>query len=478
MNKSKIKKDIGIFWLRNDFRLIRNNGLFYASQNHEKICVVYFYKKNFLKNRQAQKWWLFKSLINFKNDLDKKNINLEIIECETYQEAFTEVLKQKNFSIYWNKVYEPDYLKFDLKISKILTSNNVPYKIFKGNILNETDEIKKSDKTPFKVFTPFWRVSEKFFLEKGFQKSENIKVKNKKIKFLNKLTEPETILPKKNWVKKFEIFWDPSEDSATKSIKYFIKNELLNYGENRDIPGIKGTSKISPYLVFGQIHVETIWEECQKIKNKGNGYRKYVNELGWREFSHSLINYFPDMLKGNLRKDFDHFPWQENEKYLIAWKEGMTGYPIVDAGMRELHKTGWMHNRVRMITASFLVKHLRIHWQEGEKYFRNCLLDFNEANNIAGWQWVAGCGADAAPYFRIFNPILQGERFDPMGEYVKKWIPELSNVPKKFIHKPWELNIDIKDFELGKSYPKPIVIHEEARNAALEAFKKIKKKSI
>ena len=156
----------------------------------------------------------------------------------------------------------------------------------------------------------------------------------------------------------------------------------------------------------------------------------------------------------------------------------MTGYPIIDAGMRELYKTGWMHNRVRMITASFLVKHLRIHWREGETYFRDCLLDFNEANNVAGWQWVAGCGADAAPYFRIFNPILQGERFDSLGNYVKKWIPELSDVPRKFIHKPWELDIKIKNFELGKTYPKPIVIHEEARNAALKAFQKIKKKTI
>ena len=263
---------------------------------------------------------------------------------------------------------------------------------------------------------------------------------------------------------------------AIKSVKNFIKNSLSKYGENRDIPGIEGTSKISPYLAFGQIHVETIWEECQTVQNKGQGYRKYINELGWREFSHSLINYFPEMLKGNLRKDFDSFPWQNNTKHLIAWKTGMTGYPIVDAGMRELFNTGWMHNRVRMITASFLVKHLRIHWQEGEKYFRDSLLDFNEANNVAGWQWVAGCGADAAPYFRIFNPILQGEKFDSKGEYVRKWVPELQDVPKEFIHKPWELTDKIKNFELGKTYPRPIVVHEEARKAALEAFQKIKKK--
>ena len=183
------------------------------------------------------------------------------------------------------------------------------------------------------------------------------------------------------------------------------------------------------------------------------------------------------MLRGNLKKEFDLFPWEDNPKHLSVWQKGITGYPIVDAGMRELRQTGWMHNRVRMITASFLVKHLRIHWKEGEKYFRDCLLDFNEASNVSGWQWVAGSGADAAPYFRIFNPILQGERFDPNGEYVKKWVPELLNIPKKFIHKPWELDINVKDFEIGKSYPKPIVNHETARNAALEAFQKIKKKT-
>ena len=364
---------------------------------------------------------------------------------------------------------------FDQKISNFLKLKNINFKIFKGNLLNESDEIRKSDNTPFKVFTPFWKTAEKFYLDKGFKKNEKIKPKNKKIKFLNQSIQSEAILPKKKWPKKFENFWKPSEEEAIKNIKNFIKNGLAGYGENRDIPGIHGTSKISPYLAFGQIHVETIWEECQAIQNKSRGYRKYINELGWREFSYSLINYFPEMLKGNLRKEFDHFPWQNNKKHLNAWKKGMTGYPIVDAGMRELYETGWMHNRVRMITASFLVKHLRINWTEGEKFFRDSLLDFNEANNVAGWQWVAGCGADAAPYFRIFNPILQGEKFDPEGNYVKKWVPEISNLPKEFLHKPWELDLSVKGFELGKTYPKPIVIHEEARNEALKAFKSLKK---
>ena len=473
-----MNKSIGVVWIRDDFRVMKNEALIHASKNHENVCVFYIYKKNSFQNRSAQKWWLLRSFQNFKNKLDQLNIALEVVEAESYNEVFKKIIKKKNFSIYWNKVYEPQFLSFDNKLSNSLKLKNITFKIFKGNLLNGSDEIKKSDNTPFKVFTPFWKTAEKFYLDKGFEKNEKLKSNKKKVKFLDYTIKIETILPKKKWYKKFENFWKPSEEEAIKKLKNFIENKLDEYGEMRDIPGIEGTSKISPHLAFGQIHVETIWKECQLIKNKNIGYRKYINELGWREFSHSLINYFPEMLKGNLRKDFDNFPWQNNAKHFSAWKNGMTGYPIVDAGMRELYETGWMHNRVRMITASFLVKHLRIHWQEGEKHFRDCLLDFNEANNIAGWQWVAGCGADAAPYFRIFNPILQGEKFDPKGDYVKKWIPELSVVPIELIHKPWEFNDKIKTFELGKTYPAPIVIHEKARNAALEAFKKIKKKII
>ena len=432
-------------------------------------------KKNFLKKREAQQWWLYKSLLNFKEKLNKININLEIVESETYQSIFEEIVKNKDISIYWNKIYEPSYLKFDKKLSNFFNSRNILFKVFKGNLLNESNEIKKNDNTPFKVFTPFWKNAEKFYLGKVFNKKTNIKPREKKINIFPVLFQIEKIKPKNKWIDKFDKYWNPSEEEAIKRLKFFLSNNLSEYGNSRDIPGIDGTSKVSPYLASGHIHVQTIWEECQKIKIKGNGYRKYINELGWREFSHSLINYFPEMLKGNLRKEFDKFPRVDNKKFFLAWKKGLTGYPIVDAGMRELYETGWMHNRVRMITASFLVKHLRIHWMHGEKHFRNCLLDFNEANNISGWQWVSGCGADAAPYFRIFNPILQGEKFDKKGAYVKKWVPELSKLPTTFIHKPWELEEKIKDFEIGINYPLPIVDHKAAREAALNAFQKIKK---
>ena len=283
---------------------------------------------------------------------------------------------------------------------------------------------------------------------------------------------------KKNWYKKFENYWNVSENDSKKILNNLIANKIKDYGTARDYPSIEGTSKLSPYIKHGQIHVNTIWNKCKEMKSKGIGYRKYINELGWREFSHSLINYFPEFLKGNYRKEFDRFPWVKNEKFLKAWKSGMTGYPIVDAGMRELYETGWMHNRIRMVVGSFLVKHLRINWTEGEKHFRNCLLDFNKANNVAQWQWVAGCGADAAPYFRIFNPVTQGKKFDPDGDYVRYFLPELASLPNKYLFNPWEAPKEVLESAgvvLGKNYPEPIVDLKISRDIALEAFATTKK---
>ena len=466
-----MSKKIGLFWLREDFRLSKNNGLIEATLNHDEVVVFYLYKKLTYKNQEAQKWWLSKSLSNFKKNLSKLNIILETIETNSYKVFFEKLIKKNDYIIYWNKVYEPDYLKFDEHIQKSLKSQNIQYKICKGNILNDITEIKKSDGTPFKVFTPFWRTAEKYFIEKIPPKEKKIKKCLRKKNYFKNCIEPEKILPEKKWFKNFEKFWSPDERSALEKLNYFIKNKIINYSDGRNFPSIIGTSKLSPYIKFGQIHVETVWDECIKNKTKTVGTSKFLAEIGWREFNHSLINHFSHMTKNNYSKKFDKFPWQKNSKFLNAWKKGLTGYPIVDAGMRELYSIGWMHNRVRMIVGSFLVKHLLIDWKEGEKYFRNCLLDYCQASNVGGWQWVAGCGADAAPYFRIFNPILQGEKFDKDGEYVKKWIPELKNLPKKFIHKPWEYNGD--DFKLGKDYPSPIVKHEEARTKAIKAFKKI-----
>ena len=465
-----MRKKIGLFWLKDDFRIIKNLGLIEATKSHDQVVVFYLYKKKKFNNQDAQKWWIVESLKKFRSKLADFNINLEIIETESYKSFFEKLFQKDNYSIYWNKTYEPDYLNFDDYLSKNLKSSNTKFKIFKGNILNEFEEVKKSDGTPFKVFTPFWKNAEKIFLEKIPALEKKIFKCEKKTSFFKNTINENEILPRKKWFKKFENYWSPGEDSALKELRNFINKGIEDYSDSRNFPSKMGTSKLSPFIKHGQIHVETIWKECSK--NKKKGVEKFLTEIGWREFNHSLINNFPYMLKGNYSKKFDKFPWQKNSKHLSAWKRGLTGYPIVDAGMRELNSTGWMHNRVRMIVGSFLVKHLLISWVEGEKYFKNCLLDYNQANNVSGWQWVAGCGADAAPYFRIFNPILQGEKFDKEGEYVKKWIPELKNVPKSFLHKPWELKNE-NILKLGIDYPEPIVIHEKARLKALEAFKKI-----
>ena len=469
----------GIFWIREDFRIENNPALSFATQNHDTVIALYIYNKNDFDNkREAQKWWVFKSLETLKKDLSDYKINLEIVKGDEL-EIFSKFNKKDKLSIYWNKIYEPDVIAKGKKIRDLLIKNEIDYKYFKGNILNEFQDITKNDGTPFKVFTPFWRNAEQIYLNQPPSKNYIVKKKIKKSSYFKKCIEPKDILPSKNWYKKFEKYWKVSENDSKKILKNLIENKIKDYGTARDIPSIDGTSKLSPYIKHGQIHVGSIWKKCNEIKLKGIGYRKYINELGWREFSHSLINYFPEFLKGNFRKEFDKFPWVKNEKFLKAWKKGMTGYPIVDAGMRELYETGWMHNRIRMVVGSFLVKHLRIDWVEGEKHFRNCLLDFNKANNVAQWQWVAGCGADAAPYFRIFNPILQGEKFDKNGDYVKKWVPELKNVPNKFIHKPWEMELRYQEVIktiIGKDYPNPIVVHEKARAAALEAFQSLKKK--
>ncbi len=468
--KFNVKKNIGLIWLKDDFRLKKNLALAEATKRHERVVVFYLYKEEKFNNQEAQRWWLGRSLEDFKINLSKYNINLEIIKTQTYKSFFEKLFNKKNYSIYWNKTYEPEYLKFDKFLSKNFEGKKINFSTFKGNILSEFQDIKKNDGTPFKVFTPFWRHAERKYLEKIPPKEKKISKCKDKVSFFEETITINKILPKNNWFKKFEKFWSPGEENALKELKNFIKNKVENYSEGRNFPNIHGTSKLSPFIKHGQLHVETVWEECSKVKKKGTN--KFLAEIGWREFNHSLINNFPHMLKGNYSKKFDKFPWEKNPKFLSAWKKGETGYPIVDAGMRELYSTGWMHNRVRMIVGSFLVKHLLINWTEGEKYFKNCLLDYNEANNVSGWQWVAGCGADAAPYFRIFNPILQGEKFDKQGDYVKRWVPELINVPTKYIHKPWELNND-KILKMGKEYPFPIVVHEKARAKALNAFKKV-----
>ena len=306
-----------IFWLREDFRIERNPALSYASQNHESVIALFIYNKvDFDKKREAQKWWLYKSLEVFKLELSKYKINLQILEGDEL-DVLSKIKKKDNFSIYWNKIYEPDVIAKGKKIRDAFLKNDIEFKYFKGNILNEFQEVTKNDGTPFKVFTPFWRNAEQKYLSLPPSKNYIVKKKSKSILFFKNSIEPKNILPKSNWYKKFEEYWKVSENESKKVLNDLIDKRIKDYGTARDYPSIEGTSKLSPYIKHGQIHVSTIWQKCNEIKSKGTGYRKYINELGWREFAHSLINYFPEFLKGNYRKEFDRFPWVKNENNIF-----------------------------------------------------------------------------------------------------------------------------------------------------------------
>jgi deoxyribodipyrimidine photo-lyase len=282
--------------------------------------------------------------------------------------------------------------------------------------------------------------------------------------------------------------WDISEQGALDRFEHFVQHGLKGYKEDRNRPDLDHVSMLSPYLHNGQISVRYLWHRVQALRAENDIPEKdadhFLSELGWREFSYNLLYNNHTLPEQNLQGKFDAFPWAdpENDQYaaeaLQKWQEGMTGYPIVDAGMRQLYATGWMHNRVRMIVGSFLVKHLLLHWHHGEAWFWDCLVDADLANNAASWQWIAGSGADAAPYFRIFNPMTQGKKFDPNADYVRQWVPELKDLPDKHIHTPWEAPDDVLKLagvQPGKNYPKPIVDHFEARDRALEAFQSLKK---
>ena len=315
-----MSKHVGLFWLKDDFRFKRNLALIEATKNHDQVVAFYLYKKQKFESQDAQKWWVIKSLEEFKKKLEKQNINLEIIEVNTYRSFFDKLFHKENFSIYWNKVYEPNYLKFDNYLSKNFKNKRIKFKIFKGNILNEFNEVLKGDGTPFKVFTPFWRNAEKVYLDKIPSLEKKISKCKNRTSFFKNTIKLDQLLSMKDIYKKFEKNWQPSEEIAIKKLKSFIQDKINEYSEGRNFPNNFGTSKLSPYIKHGQIHVETVWEECIKIKKKGSN--KFLAEIGWREFNHSLINFFPHMLSGNYSKKFDNFPWEKNKKRLTAWKEG------------------------------------------------------------------------------------------------------------------------------------------------------------
>lgn len=461
-----------IIWFRQDLRLTDNPALFTASNNGD-ILPIYIIDENtpqYLKLGEASNVWLHHALKNL-NELLKGKLQVFIGDPLI---IIPDLIKKYSITqVYWNRCYDSYQIKRDTILKTNLKKLKIDANSYNGSLLWEPWEVLKADKTPYKVFTPFY--------QRGClqQKEPRTPLPIPQINFIDieNTTQIDNLklLPKIRWDISLTNLWDISESGAFKQLEQFYEHAIVNYKNGRNFPAQEFTSKLSPYLHFGQISPNTAW-----YKAKSHGYNDntdcFLSELGWREFSYYILYYFPELHSKNLQSKFDKFPWGYDENKFIAWRLGKTGFPIIDAGMRELWQTGYMHNRVRMIVASFLVKNLLIDWRYGASWFLNTLFDADIASNSASWQWVAGSGADAQPYFRIFNPITQSEKFDPDGNYIKKYVPELKNLNTKYISNPSlapEHELIKAKIKLGEDYPYQIVNLSESRKIALESLKSI-----
>ena len=469
-------KKISIHWFRQDLRLSDNPALTKAAE-HEAVLPIYILDDENAGNHVmggASRWWLHHSL---------EALNLSLGGTLSVYQGNPQVVLDNILTcfdveaVYWNRCYEPWRMHRDALIKVNLKTRGIEAHTFSGSLLWEPWTIKKDVGTPYKVFTPFYR--------KGCLNS---------VEPRSPLSTPENanyvgdldhsgidalgLLPKKiPWDKKLEPHWDIGEEGARKRFEAFADEGLSFYKEGRNLPAKSYVSRLSPYLHFGEISPNQLWHAVRSIGDDKD-IEHFCSELGWREFSYSQLYHNPELPRKNLQSKFDSFPWVENADHLHAWQTGKTGIPMVDAGMRELWQTGYMHNRVRMIVGSFLVKNLLLHWNHGERWFWETLIDADLANNSASWQWIAGCGADAAPYFRIFNPVTQGQKFDPDGKYVRQYIPEIASLPNKYLFNPWEapeLVLRESCIKMGSTYPYPVVDLKQSRESALEAFQSLKR---
>ncbi len=470
-----------IYWFRRDLRLSDNTTLINAINSGRPIICLYIHDENLgqpWKIGSASKWWLNHSLQVLSQSLKKIGSKL-ILRRGSTVEILHDIIHETNAaSLYFSRLYEPENIDIENSIN-LAFGHEIEIKRFRGYLLFEPETIRTGKNEPYKVFTPFYKTCmREISITEPLASPKKILAYKKRIR-TDQLKDWKLCPKDPDWAVGFNDYWIPGEEGAHKNIEDFIQHSASKYQILRNRPDITGTSRLSPHLHFGEVSPRQIWTAISHSKKDTlNGGECYLREIIWREFSYHLLFHWPSFPDKPFRNEFTNFPWQKNKKSFIAWQKGVTGYPIVDAGMRELWATGWMHNRVRMIAASFLIKDLLIPWQQGEAWFWDTLVDANLASNSASWQWVAGCGADAAPYFRIFNPTLQGEKFDPRGDYVRLWVPELKHLPAKFIHSPWlapkEVLHDSK-INLGDNYPNPIVDHKFARDRALLAYKKIKK---
>ncbi len=424
----------------------------------------------------ASRAWLHRSLASLEARFRKFGTRLILRRGDPTEALLGLVEETGADTITWNRCYEPSIIKRDTTIKESLFAAGLEVRSFNGSLLFSPNRIENKAGRPFKVFTPFWKhcltLPVREVIPFGISTWPGLKtpVRSEPLGALE-------LRPSVQWDSGMFREWIPGEVPARDRLHHVARELAVDYATGRDRPDRDGTSRLSPHLHWGEISPVRVFHQIRQA-GAGKGGEVLLSELGWREFAHHLLYHFPDTVDQPLRPEFLLFPWKQDDLALKAWQRGRTGFPFVDAGMRQLWATGWMHNRVRMVVASLLVKHLLQSWQAGASWFWDTLVDADLANNTLGWQWTAGCGADAAPYFRVFNPIRQGEKFDLDGAYVRRWVPELSQLPTKWIHQPWEAPESILSeagVRLGREYPRPFVDHTEGRRRALAAYEQIRK---
>ena len=477
--------DCVIVWFRRDLRLADNPALAAAlADDPDAIIPVFIHAPDEIGDEApggAQRVWLHWSLSALSQELERLGSRLIIRPGPTRQALATMIEETGATVVYWNRLYDPRTIERDKRIKAHLSDCGIRTSSFNAALLHEPWTVATQQNAPYKVFTPFWNAVRDQPMATPLAAPESLPVVTSQIHSVT--LDDLQLLPRIPWDRGIRATWTPGEDGAHQRLEHFVQHALDTYGNDRDRPAVAGTSYLSPHLHWGEIGPRQIVHRIEEhLHTHGNATAHdhtttFIKELGWREFAHHVLYHFPATPTEPLDRRFRAFPWSGDNEALECWQRGQTGIPMIDAGMRELWATGYMHNRLRMTVASFLTKNLRVAWQHGERWFRDTLVDADLANNTLGWQWATGCGADAAPFFRIFNPVRQGERFDPDGTYVQRWVPELAKLDARYIHKPWEAptqTLDAAGITLGTNYPEPIVDLKASRREALEAFERIK----